>query len=54
MKKPELQRPAAELLYADELKKLEKLDKNSPRPGRWKLTPQSVLKFILGDRNLDI
>ena len=33
MKKPQLQRPAAEILHADELKRLEKLDKNAPRPG---------------------
>lgn len=50
----ELQRPAAESLYATELKKLAELDKDAPRPGGWKLTPQSVLKFILGDRSLGI
>ena len=53
-KKPQLQRPAAEILYADELKQLAQLDKNADRPGGWKLTPQSVLKFILGDRLLNI
>ena len=45
----ELQRPAAEVLYADELRQLAKADGNAPRPHGWKLTPQSVLKFVLGD-----
>ncbi|MEM7595856.1 MAG: AAA family ATPase, partial [Cyanobacteria bacterium P01_A01_bin.83] len=53
-KKPQLQRPAAEILYADELKQLAQLDKNAPRPGGWKLSPQSVLKFILGDSSSNI
>ena len=53
-KKPQLQRPAAEIVHADELKQLAQLDKNDPRPGGWKLTPQSVLKFILGDSSLNI
>ncbi len=51
---PELQRPAAEVLYADELERLAKLDTRAPRPGNWQLTPQSVLKFILGDADLQI
>jgi MoxR-like ATPase len=50
----ELQRPAAEVLYADELKRLAEQDINVPRPGNWQLTPLSVLKFILGDTNLNI
>lgn len=50
----ELQRPAAEVLYADELKRLAELDASAPRPGNWQLTPQSVLKFILGDTDLSI
>jgi MoxR-like ATPase len=45
----ELQRPAAETLYADELRHLAHLDGNAPRPQGWNLTPQSVLKFVLGD-----
>lgn len=44
-----LQRPAAEVLYADELAQLEKEDGDSVRPNGWKLTPLSVLKFVLGD-----
>ncbi len=49
-----LQRPAAEVLYADELKRLAEADGDAPRPGSWKLTPQSVIKFVLGDRSLNI
>lgn len=47
-----LQRPAAEILYADELKRLAEADSNAARPGGWQLTPLSVLKFILGDAQL--
>ena len=50
----ELQRPAAETLYANELKRLVEHDANAPRPGNWCLTPLSVLKFILGDAELGI
>lgn len=49
-----LQRPAAEVLYADELKRLAEADGDAPRPGSWKLTPQSVIKFVQGDRTLNI
>jgi MoxR-like ATPase len=47
--KEEIQRPPAELLFAEELERLEKADKGKPRPGGWKLTPQSVLTFVTGD-----
>ena len=50
----ELQRPAAEVLHADELKQLAKADKTAPRPAGWQLTPLSVLKFILGDKAMGI
>jgi MoxR-like ATPase len=50
----ELQRPAAEILYADELDRLAEADGDAPRPGGWKLTPRSVLKFVLGDDPLKI
>jgi MoxR-like ATPase len=50
----DIQRPAAEVLYADELERLAKADGDAPRPGGWKLTPQSVLKFVLGDGKLKI
>lgn len=50
----ELQRPAAEVLYHEELTRLEEYDQNNPRPGGWKLAPRSVLKFVLGDAELGI
>jgi MoxR-like ATPase len=49
-----LQRPAAEVLYAEELARLAATDADAPRPGGWKLTPASVLKFVLGDDALGI
>lgn len=52
--KQDLQRPSAETLYADELKKLIEQDGDAPRPEGWLLTPRSVLKFVLGDRKLKI
>jgi len=51
-KKPEqvaLQRPPAEILYADELAKLGADDK-LPKPPGWKLSPRAVRTFILGDK----
>ena len=45
----DIQRPAAEVLYAEELARLEKEDTGAPRPGGWRLTPASVLRFVLGD-----
>ncbi len=45
----EIQKPSAEIFYQEELNKLAKEDKKLPRPKGWFLTPQSVLKFILGD-----
>lgn len=44
-----LQRPPAELLYADELTKLAEQDEGKPRPDGWALTPDSVVRFVLGD-----
>ncbi len=46
---PEIQRPSAETLYADELARLAVADAAAPRPEGWKLTPRSVLAFVLGD-----
>src|SRR5690348_16375820 len=46
---PELQRPPAEILHADELAKLAAADK-LPRPPGWQLSPRAVRTFILGDR----
>src|SRR5262245_31979684 len=45
----DLQRPAAEVVHADELSRLAQADASRPRPPGWRLTPQSVLRFILGD-----
>ena len=45
----DLQRPSAEVLYADELAKLTAADASKPKPPGWQMSPQSVLKFILGD-----
>lgn len=50
----ELQRPPAEVVYAEELKRLKASDGDAPRPAGWQLTPQSVMKFILGDRSQEI
>jgi MoxR-like ATPase len=50
----ELQRPAAEVLYAEELNRLAQADAALPKPRGWKLTPASVLKFILGDPGMNI
>lgn len=45
----ELQRPAAEILYADELKRLQEENVAMPKPPGWNLTPQAVLDFVLGN-----
>lgn len=49
-----LQRPAAEVLYAAELDALAARDKGQPKPKGWKLTPRSVLSFVLGDDELKL
>jgi MoxR-like ATPase len=51
---PEVQRPAAELLYAEELSRLAAADGSAPKPGGWRLTPTSALRFILGDESAGI
>ena len=48
-----LQRPPAEVLYADELARL-RADDKLPRPPGWQLSPRAVRSFILGDQRLDI
>lgn len=48
-----IQRPPAEILYKDQLKKLSKSDSKDKPPG-WKLSLKSVRKFILGDEALGI
>jgi MoxR-like ATPase len=55
--KPDLvdvQRPAAEILFADELTRLVRACADSPRPAGWKLPPQAVVQFVLGEPALDI
>ncbi len=54
MKPADLQRPAAEILHADELETLANADANEPRPSGWRLTPRSVLAFLLGDEKRGI
>jgi MoxR-like ATPase len=50
----DLQRPPAEVLYADELARLTKADADQPRPKGWQLSPLSVLRFVLGDEDFAI
>lgn len=50
----ELQRPAAEILYADELGRLAKESASLPKPPGWQLTPQAVLDFVLGSETKGI
>jgi MoxR-like ATPase len=49
-----LQRPATEVLYADELTRLTAASADQPRPPGWKLTPRAVLTFVLGDEKLGV
>lgn len=48
----ELQRPSAEILYADELARLTEQDQGTPRPAGWRLSPQAVLRFVLGGNGI--
>src|SRR5262249_16413354 len=50
----DLQRPPAEVLFATELQGLIERDAGKPRPRGWKLTPQSIVTFLLGDDTLGI
>ncbi len=52
-KKNSLQRPPAEVRYAQELKKLQKRDRQ-PRPPGWQMSLQAARQFILGDEKLAI
>ncbi len=45
----ELQRPSAEVLYAEELTRLIEADADQPKPLGWQMSPRSVLTFVLGD-----
>ena len=51
---PNIQRPAAEVQFADELRRLALRDEDRPRPSGWKLSPQGVVAFVLGDEKFGI
>ena len=42
------------MLYADEIDRLARDDGDAPRPQGWRLTPRSVLTFVLGDEEKGI
>jgi MoxR-like ATPase len=48
----DMQRPPAEVVYADELAVLRKAD-DAARPPGWSLSLRAVKRFILGDRDLE-
>ncbi|MBL9152559.1 MAG: AAA family ATPase [Verrucomicrobiales bacterium] len=48
------QRPAAETLHAEELEKLAQADAKKAKPPGWRMSPQSVLRFIMGDEKAGI
>src|SRR5262245_44257845 len=50
----DLQRPPAEVLHAGELTRLAEADAGQPRPKGWRLTPRSVVAFVLGDEELGV
>ncbi len=50
----QIQRPPAEVLHRDELKRLQEQDHSKPRPPGWHLTPQSIIQFIAGETSLKI
>jgi hypothetical protein len=47
MSELEILRPHAEDAYAEELKKLVKVD-NYPRPANWQLSPWAVVQYLMG------
>lgn len=49
----DLQRPSAEIRFAEEIQKLRAWDTN-PRPVGWKLSPEAVVRFVLGDASLGL
>lgn len=49
-----LQRPSAEVLHGGELAELAKTTATDPKPPGWKLSPQAVLRFVLGDPGHDL
>lgn len=50
---PAIQRPPAEVLYADELARIREADRD-PRPPGWKLSLQAVRRFVTGDEKLRV
>jgi len=52
-KKSNIQRPAAEVLFADELKKLRAWDPGPIPPG-WIMSPLAIERFVLGDESLGV
>ena len=50
----QLQRPSAERLYADELEMLAETDEARPRPSGWRLSPEAICDFVLGNKKLEI
>ncbi len=48
-----VQRPPAEVQYADELARLAAADEG-PRPPGWSLSLHAVKRFVLGDRDLEV
>jgi hypothetical protein len=51
---PTLQRPPAEILYADQLVRLSERNSDVPRPPGWQLSLTAARAFILGNAKLDI
>ena len=49
-----VQRPAAEVLHAEELDRLEHADREADKPTGWRLSPRAVADFVLGNRKLDV
>lgn len=52
-REPRVQRPPAEVRYADELARLAAAD-TAPRPPGWALSLDAARRFVLGDAGLDI
>lgn len=50
----DVQRPPAEVQFAQELARLAQADADKARPQGWRLTPLSVVRFVLGDERADI
>src|SRR5438477_3937130 len=50
----DVQRPPAEALFAAELARLAEADAGRPRPKGWRLAPQSVVRFVLGDQDMGV